>query len=75
MARVAQPQLTCVLVFSMSGHKRHFPYYSAVPEIELKSRGVGGVNPGREPADVRTFVPGNFQAASTSGIEVCRHPL
>lgn len=37
--------------------KRHFPYYSAVPEIEIKKRGISGVNPGREYMDPRTFVP------------------
>ena len=45
----------------MSGQKRHFPYYSTVPEIELQKRSFGGVNPGREHAQPRTFIPGNLQ--------------
>jgi len=38
----------------MAGEKRSFPYYSAVPEIDLKRRAVEGRNPGLEskPADV-----------------------
>ena len=58
----------------MSGQKRHFPYYSAVPEMQLKQRAVSGVNPGKERADVRTFVPGNLEEAPASarGSEVCR---
>lgn len=61
-------------VVSMSGHKRHFPYYSAVPEIELKKRDVtGGIHPGKESAEVRAFIPGNFQEspASASHGQVC----
>lgn len=41
----------------MSGQKRHFPYYSTVPEIQLGQRTFAGVNPGREYAAPRTFVP------------------
>ena len=60
----------------MSGQKRHFPYYSAVPDIQLKQSAISGVNPGKERADVRTFVPGNFNEspASARGSEVCSLP-
>lgn len=52
--------------------KRHFPYYSAVPEIEIKKRRVSGVNPGREYVDPRTFVPGSqYSTAPVQGSEVC----
>lgn len=52
--------------------KRHFPYYSAVPEIEIKRRGISGVNPGREYVDPRTFVPGSqYSAAPVTSSEVC----
>lgn len=51
----------------MSGQKRHFPYYSAVPEIEIRQRTFPGVHPGREYAAPRTFVPG---AAPSTGMEV-----
>ena len=52
--------------------KRHFPYYSAVPEIEIKKRGISGVNPGREYVDPRTFVPGSqYSTAPIHGSEVC----
>ena len=51
----------------MSGQKRHFPYYSAVPEIELKKRGVMGIHPGRECMEPRTFIPGQTLATATYG--------
>ena len=52
--------------------KRHFPYYSAVPEIEIKKRRVSGVNPGREYVDPRTFVAGSqYSTAPVQGSEVC----
>ncbi|KAK9845852.1 hypothetical protein WJX81_004205 [Elliptochloris bilobata] len=41
----------------MSG-KRHFPYYSAVPEIELKRPALASVAPGRERAQPRVFQEG-----------------
>lgn len=41
----------------MSG-KRHFPYYSAVPEIELKRLALAGAAPGRERAEPRVFQEG-----------------
>ena len=60
----------------MSGQKRQFPYYSAMPEIQLKQRAVSGINPGKERANVRTFAPGNFEEspASAGGSEVCSLP-
>lgn len=39
----------------MSGAKRSFPYYSSVPEISLKKRGVEGINPGRENKSAELF--------------------
>ena len=39
----------------MAGEKRAFPYYSSVPDINLKRRGVDGINPGREVETAETF--------------------
>ena len=39
----------------MAGEKRAFPYYSSVPDINLKRRGVGDVNPGREKETAELF--------------------
>lgn len=41
----------------MSNQKRHFPYYSSVPEMQLGQRKFVGVNPGKEYSAPRTFVP------------------
>ena len=54
---------------SMSG-KRHFPYYSAVPEIELKRPALAAVAPGRERAQPRVFQEGPGFGAVRE--EVCR---
>ena len=59
----------------MSAQKRHFPYYSAVSEIALKKRNISGVNPGREYAEPRTFVPGSPYVATAQGGEVKRSQL
>ena len=34
-----------------SGQKRQFPYYSTVPSLEVKRRGVEGINPGQAVAE------------------------
>lgn len=39
----------------MSTQKRNFPYYSNVPEVELKRQALGSLNPGLEPNEPRTF--------------------
>ena len=39
----------------MSTQKRQFPYYSSVPEAEIKRQTLGSVNPGFEPNEPRTF--------------------
>ena len=39
----------------MSTEKRQFPYYSSVPEVELKRQALGSVNPGLERSEPRTF--------------------
>ena len=53
----------------MSG-KRHFPYHSAVPEIELKRPALAAAAPGRERAQPRVFQEGlGFGAVRE---EVCR---
>lgn len=64
--------LRAIVLHPSMAQKRHFPYYSAVPEIEIKRRGISGVNPGREYVDPRTFVPGSqCSAAPINGSEVC----
>ena len=50
----------------MSAQKRNFPYYSTVPEIEIKKRSISGVNPGREYAVPRTFVPASQYKPETT---------
>ena len=35
----------------VSGEKRQFPYYSTVPSLEVKRRGVEGFNPGQAQAE------------------------
>ena len=52
--------LTCyysriIIVTTMSTPKRQFPYYSAVPEVELKKQALENVNPGFERNEPRTF--------------------
>ncbi len=39
----------------MAGEKRAFPYYSSVPDINLKRRGIDGVDPGRESESAGLF--------------------
>ena len=39
----------------MAGEKRSFPYYSSVPDIALKRRGVDGTNPGQEQKNAELF--------------------
>ncbi len=39
----------------MSTQKRQFPYYTSVPEVELKRQALGNVNPGLEANEPRTF--------------------
>ena len=39
----------------MSTQKRQFPYYSSVPEAEIKRQTLGSINPGFEPNEPRTF--------------------
>lgn len=56
----------------MSG-KRHFPYYSAVPEIELKRPALAGAAPGRERAEPRVFQEGPGFGAVPE--EVCSSAL
>lgn len=41
-----------------------------MPEIALKKRSISGVNPGREYAEPRTFVPGSEYGAAVQGSEV-----
>ena len=53
----------------MSG-KRHFPYHSAVPEIELKRPALAAAAPGRERAQPRVFQEGPGFGAVRE--EVCR---
>jgi hypothetical protein len=44
-----------IFVGNMSGQKRSFPYYSAVPEIDIKKRGIEGLNPGLEAHSAEVF--------------------
>ena len=53
----------------MSG-KRHFPYHSAVPEIELKRPALAAAALGRERAQPRVFQEGPGFGAVRE--EVCR---
>ena len=54
----------------MSG-KRHFPYYSAVPEIELKRPALAGAAPGRERAEPRVFQEGpGFRRCPRGGVQL-----
>ena len=46
---------TCCNQVTMSTQKRQFPYYSNVPEVELKRQALGSVNPGLEPNEPCTF--------------------
>ena len=39
----------------MSTPKRQFPYFSAVPEVEVKKQALENVNPGFERNESRTF--------------------
>lgn len=39
----------------MSDQKRQFPYYSDVPDVELKKQALEHVNPGFERNEPRTF--------------------
>lgn len=39
----------------MSTQKRQFPYYSGVPEVELKKQALDNINPGFERNEPRTF--------------------
>jgi hypothetical protein len=39
----------------MSGQKRAFPYYSTVPEIDIKRRVIEGQNPGLASRSAEVF--------------------
>ena len=39
----------------MAGEKRAFPYHSAIPNISLKKRDLGGLNPGQEQRNADLF--------------------
>ena len=49
------PSLTRAKQISMSAQKRQFPYYSDVPDVELKKQALEHVNPGFERNEPRTF--------------------
>ncbi len=45
----------------MNGQKRHFPYHSVVPEVELKRHNVSDVTPGFERIQPAVFeAPAGF---------------
>ena len=49
------PSLASAKQISMSDQKRQFPYYSDVPDVELKKQALEHVNPGFERNEPRTF--------------------
>ena len=58
----------------MAGEKRAFPYYSSVPDINLKRRGIDGVNPGREVQTAEPFELPDLEPTEAVSLtpEICR---
>ena len=50
-----EPALASAKQISMSDQKRQFPYYSDVPDVELKKQALENVNPGFERNESQTF--------------------
>ena len=50
-----EPALASAKQISMSDQKRQFPYYTDVPDVELKKQALENVNPGFERNEPQTF--------------------